>query len=317
MGLFHPIVQNLGLAFAFDSAGALDGPLYFVKKIAEVHLNIAGMTLGMRALFGNLGNAQTPSFATGLVLSVEGQTLSGVVVRSETWFGARQGLECFAECKPNERLYGGIVVNDFSVQEEKLFIRNLTVAGVIHNIRAEFQFFTRAGDASPGLTYLEWSQRFRLQPSSILVNNIIRFDGSLTPRLSSVQATYRAGDVAVTSILYLYLADTNTWEAQLAQLTAVFDPPGVTVMSDLVLCTESLFLALCSNGVLEHDLYVSAVAGNFTFDIKLIFFGLFNSFEEAWFDVTYKLTPGIELANSYVVQTDGLVAFSFNLIWEF
>ncbi len=167
------------------------------------------------------------------------------------------------------------------------------------------------------MTYLEWSQRFRLQPSNILVNNIIRFDGSLTPRLSSVQATYRAGDVAVTSILYLYLADTNTWEAQLAQLTSVFDPPGVTVMSDLVFCTESLFLALCSNGVLEHDLYVSAVAGNFTFDIKLIFFGLFNSFAEAWFDVTYILTPGIELVNSYVVQTDGLVAFSFNLIWEF
>ncbi|MBI1743585.1 hypothetical protein HYR54_11055 [Candidatus Acetothermia bacterium] len=38
-------------------------------------------------------------------------------------------------------------MTSFTVQEEKLFIRNLTVAGITNNIRAEFQFFN--GDLFP------------------------------------------------------------------------------------------------------------------------------------------------------------------------
>ncbi len=317
LGVFHPIVQNLGLAYAYDSVGALDGPLYFVKKVAEINISIAGMTLGLRAIFANLGNAQTPSFVTGLVINLEGQTVSGVLIKAETWFGARQGLECFAECKPSQRVYGGIAVNDFGVQEEKLFIRNLTIAGVSHNIRAEFQFFTQTGDAGPGLTYFEWTQRFRMQPLNILINNTIRFDGTLLPRFTQLQATFKAGDVSVTSIFYIYQALTQTWEAQLAEFISVFDPPGVTVTSDLVLCTESLFSGSCLGGVLEHDLYLGVIAGNFIFDVKLIFFGLFSNFQEVWFDATYRFSPSVEMANSYVISTDALVAFSISVAWRF
>jgi hypothetical protein len=316
-GVYHPIVQNLGLAYLFDSVGALDGALYFVKKVAEINISIAGMTLGLRAIFANLGDAQTPNFVTGLVINLEGQTVSGVLVKAETWFGARQGMECFAECKPAQRVYGGIVVTDFGVQEEKLFIRNLTIAGVSHSIRAEFQFFTQAGDAGPGLTYLEWGQRFRIQPLNIAINNLIRFDGTLLPQFTQLQAMFKAGDVSVTAIFYIYQALTQTWEAQLAEFISVFDPPGVTVTSDLVLCTESLFSGACTSGVLEHDLYLGVVAGNFTFDVKLIFFSFFSSFQEVWFDATYLFSPAVQLANSYVISTDALVAFSISVLWKF
>ncbi len=316
VGVFHPIIQNLGLAYAFDNARALDGPLYFMKKAVELNLNIAGLVLGIRGLFANVGSGMTPSFASGLVLSLEGQTVSGITVRAETWFGARQGLECFAECKPNQRVYGGIPVTSFTVQEEKLFIRNLTVAGITHNIRAEFQFFL-GDNFGPGLTYFEWNQRFRVTPLNLSINNTMRFGGDLVPRFDFLITSFKAGDLTVTAVLYFYIASTGNFEAQLAEFVVSFDPPGVTVTSDLVLCSDGLFAGFCSGGVLEHDIYLSAAVGNFTFDARFIFFGLINNFAEVWFDVTYQLAPGVTMANSYVIDADALVAFSFSFTWKF
>ena len=42
VGVFHQIIANLALAFAADSTGLLDGPLYFIKKVVDLNLNIAG-----------------------------------------------------------------------------------------------------------------------------------------------------------------------------------------------------------------------------------------------------------------------------------
>jgi len=316
VGVYHPIIQNLILAVIADGSNMLDGPLYFIKKVVDLNLNIAGLVLSIRGLFANLGTATTPSFNTGLVLALEGQTVSGITVRAETYFGARQGLECFAECKPVERTRGGKVVKSFTVQEEKLFIRNLTVAGITNNIRAEFQFFN--GDLFPaGLTYFEWNQRFRVAPWNLSVSNTIRFDGTLVPRFDFLQTSVKVGDLTVTAFFLYYLRSTGTFEAQLAEFVTSFDPPGVTVTSDLTLCTETLFVPFCSGGVDEHDIYLSAAVGNFTFDARFIFFGLFNNFSEVWFDLTYKLAPGVDLANSYVIDADSLEAFSFRLTWKF
>ncbi|MBI1743414.1 hypothetical protein HYR54_10180 [Candidatus Acetothermia bacterium] len=316
-GIYHPIIQNLGLAFAYDSAGALDGPLYFVKKVVDINLNVVGLVLGVRALFGNLGTAQSPNFAMGTVLSLEGQTVSGVTVRAETWFGARQGLECLAECKPNERVYGGHLVSDFSIQEEKLFIRNLVVAGVSNTLRIEFQFFTQPGDAGPGLTYLEWNQRALLQPLRLSVSNTIRFNGQLDPRFDTLQVSYRMGALTSTAIFYIYQSLTNTWEAQLAEFINSFEASDITAVSDLTLCTETLFVSSCLSGTLEHDISISAAVANFTFDAQLILLGLISHFSEARFDLRYKLIPEVELANSYVIGLDALKALSFSFIWKF
>jgi hypothetical protein len=320
LGVYHPIIQNLALAYVFDNAGALDGPMYFMKKVVEFNLNIAGLVLGIRGLFANVGNGVTPVFASGLVLSLEGQTVSGITVRAETWFGARQGMECFAECKPNQRVYGGIPVSTFTVQEEKLFIRNLTVAGITHSIRAEFQFWNDTQTVGPGLTYLEWNQRFRVTPLGLSINNTMRFNGNLIPRYDFLITSYKVGDLTVTAVFVFYMYITGNFEAQLAEFIVSFDPPGVTVTSDLVLCLDNPATFGCTTstgGVLEHDIYLSAAVGNFTFDAKFIFFGLINNFYEVWFDVTYQLAPGVTLANSYVIGVDALQAFSFSFTWKF
>jgi hypothetical protein len=138
----------------------LDQPLTFRKKAAEVTLSIAGLTLGLRALFANFGTVSAPNFVVGTVLILQGKTVSGIDVRSETWIGARQGFECFGECKPNQRLgtqnaflfvpypsTGGIVVPGFQPEEEKLYITGLRFAGLTNTIVIEMQLAGAGADA--------------------------------------------------------------------------------------------------------------------------------------------------------------------------
>jgi hypothetical protein len=263
-----------------------------------------------------------PSFRVGTVLALEGQTVSGVAVRAETWLGARQGLECFGECKPLERLYGGMVIDTFSVQEEKLFVRNLTLAGVTFNVRAEFKFFAFPDTYCPvqGICYLEIQARGRLLPFLTNIENTVRIDHTLNPRADILRASLRFGDVSVTVVWYFSQDPTLDcgfglpcpFESQLAELISTFDPPGVTITSDLVLCTERLFLASCadSNGVLQHDVVVQAEAGNLTLEARVILLGIFTDFYQFWVDAAWQVGE-VTFTASVVISVESLDALAF------
>jgi len=312
VGVFHPAVANLILGSTFDTAGMLNAPLELAKKVVDLSINIAGLTVSLRALFANFstGTATTSDiWGTGVVLGFEGQTVSGVTVRSETWFGARQGLECWGECKPLERNYGGKVVSVFAAQEEKLFIRNLVFAGITNNIRVEFKFGQPSGN---GLTYVEWNTRYLLAPLNLRINNTLRMNGNLDPRFDFLFVSYKFGDMSVTAVHYFYLSNTNDWSGALAEFITTFDPPGATVTSDLILCTETLFVGFCTAGVLEHDIYISAAVGSLTFDMYMVLFGLFSGFSELWIDVGWKV-GNVNLKTSLVFSTDYVQALAFQV----
>jgi hypothetical protein len=314
IGVYHPAVANITLGSIFDAANMLDAPLELAKKIVDLSINIAGLTVSLRALFANFSTGtQTTNdiWNTGLVLGFEGQTVSGITVRSETWFGARQGLECWGECKPLERNYGGKVVTAFGAQEEKLFIRNLVFAGITNNFRVEFKF----GQASPtnnGLTYVEWNMRYLLAPLNLRINNTLRLNGNLDPRFDFTIFSYKYGDMSVTAVWYYYLSSTGDWSLTLAEFVTTFDPPGATVTSDLILCTETLFAGSCVAGVLEHDIYISAAVGSLTFDMYMVLFGLFSGFAELWVDVGWKV-GNVNLKTSLVFSTDYVQAIAFQI----
>lgn len=313
VGIFHPAVANLILGSAFDALGMLDAPLELAKKIVDVSINIVGLTVTMRTLFANFttGQAlsQTRSWQTGVVLALEGQTVSGITMRSETWLGARQGLECWGECKPIERNYGGKVVSSFTAQEEKIFIRNLVFAGIANNFRVEFKF----GQPNPtdnGLSYMEWNQVYRFIGLSI--SNTLRIDKSLDPHFDFVIASFKYGEMSVAAIFYIYPDITNTWQTQLAELITTFDPAGAIVTSDLTLCTESLFSISCTAGVLQHDISVSATVGDLTFDVTLKLLGMLTGFSELWADVTWKV-GNVSFKTSLVIATNSVEALAFGV----
>jgi hypothetical protein len=167
---------------------------------------------------------------------------------------------------------------------------------------------------------VEWQSRFRVTPLNLNMVNTMRLDGSLVPRFDFTQVNLRAGEINVIAVFFFYLSSTDTWEAQLAQIFAQFDPPGATIAIDALLCTERLFVALCGGGLLEVDLYLSAAVGNFTLDIRAIFIPLSNprlEFYQVWIDLTVKVSPSVDIANSYVIDVDGFRVQSFSLTWKF
>lgn len=306
-GFYHPAVANLILAQIFDDGGMLQPKtLTLRKKVADLAFTVAGMTVSTRALIANLGSISAPAFRIGLVLGLEGQTVSGILIRSETWIGARQGLECFAECKPLERLYVGIVTDEFSFQEEKLFVRNVQFLGLT------FHFLLEVGAvcAEDFLCYAEIVTVAPIQPLGLELTNTLRFGPGISEHFDALSTSLRFGDMSVLALWYFY-PRTGSWRAQIARIISSFDPPGLTVSSDVQLCTGTAYL-FCSSGVAKHTLSLEAVIGNLTLDTKLIFIGLIKNFYQLWLDAAWKL-GGVELSSSIVLSVKYLNAFAMEI----
>jgi hypothetical protein len=310
--IIHPVVGNLTLANFFDTAGHLDPALTFRKKIAELSLSLAGLTIGLRGLFANIGSTITPAWRMGVVASVEGQTVSGITIRGETWIGARQGLECFAECKPLERIRGGKVETDFIVYEEKIFIRNLKIAGVTFGARLEFTFV----GPSAGLSFLQLTQDFALAPFGLTVNNVINVMGpTLTIVQDVITTSVKVGDVSVLAQFVIRPAVTGAFNIYFAQLISTFDAPGVKVTDILVPCIDENVCAF-PDGLLAHNLILSTSVGDVTLDIRLDFSGLFTGFSQAIIEVGWKL-GNVTIRSSSVIGVDALLGQKIGIELKF
>jgi hypothetical protein len=319
----HPVVGNLTLANIFDTAGHLDPALTFRKKIAELSLSLAGLTIGLRGLFANIGSAPAPDWNFGVVASVEGQTVSGITIRAETWIGARQGLECFGECKPLERIRGGKVETNFIIYEEKIFIRNLKIAGVTFGARLEFTF-SDAPSYLIGLSFLQLTQDFALAPFGLTVNNVINIQPNpVTNALTIVQdvitTSVKVGDVSVLAQFVIRPAVTGAFNIFFAQLISTFDAPGVKVTDILVPCIDenvcpSLFPTV--DGLLDHNLILSTSVGDVTLDIGLYFSGLFRGFYQAIIEVGWQL-GNVTIRSSSVIGVDALLGQKIGIELKF
>jgi hypothetical protein len=315
----HPVVGNLTLANIFDTAGHLDPALTFRKKIAELSLSLAGLTIGLRGLFANTGSAQTPDWNFGVVASVEGQTVSGITIRAETWIGARQGLECFGECKPLERIRGGKVETDFIIYEEKIFIRNLKLAGITWGARLEFTF-ADAPSYLIGLSFLQLTQDFALAPFGLTVNNVINIQPDpVTNALTIVQdvitTSVKVGDVSVLAQFVIRPAVTGSFDIFFAQLISTFDAPGVKVTNILVPCIDENVCAF-PDGLLDHNLILSTSVGDVTLDIGLYLSGLFTGFYQAIIEVGWQL-GNVTIRSSSVIGVDALLGQKIGIELKF
>jgi hypothetical protein len=318
--IIHPVVGNLiYLADIFDTAGHLDPALTFRKKIAELSLSLAGLTIGLRGLFANTGSAPAPDWNFGVVASVEGQTVSGITIRGETWIGARQGLECFGECKPLERIRGGKVETDFIVYEEKIFIRNLKIAGVTFGARLEFTF-ADAPSYLIGLSFLQLTQDFALAPFGLTVNNVINIQPDpVTNALTIVQdvitTSVKVGDVSVLAQFVIRPAVTGAFNIYFAQLISTFDAPGVKVTDILVPCIDENVCAF-PDGLLDHNLILSTSVGDVTLDIGLYFSGLFRGFYQAIIEVGWQL-GNVTIRSSSVIDVNALLGQKIGIELKF
>jgi hypothetical protein len=342
-GVIHPLVQNLVWARALDPTNALNNTIRFRKKIADLSLNIAGLVLNVKALFANVNtnpNSSALVLRSGLVLAMEGKTVSGVGVRGELWLGAKQGLECFGECKPIERFFNQMLTGGGfqNLEEEKVFLNNVVIAGVRHDFRAEFHFdlaqctidqvdddddgwffpYDTTGDSmtiiSP-LCFMSLTQTFVLAPWRLNVQATWNWNGNFDLISNITRVGLKAGDASVTGVFVWRNNGSWSFEPSISEFITTFDPPGLTVTSDIVFCTNPVY---CGFGaippVIEHDLIFSGTVGPVSVAAKIVFDGgLLGNFAELDVDMGFAFEP-VSITFSAVILTDvlGGIAFSMN-----
>jgi hypothetical protein len=308
----HPALRNLILASIMEAqtSDPLGQPLSFRKKTVDLALSLAGLTIGLRGMFANIGSTTTPAWRMGIVASVEGQTVSGITVRGESWLGARQGLECFAECKPLQIVRGGMVENVFTFYEEKLFIRNLKLAGVTFGARLEFEF----ADAPAGLRFVELTQNFRLDPFRLEINNTLSIVGpDLTLASDTFVTQLKVGDIAMTVVGYIWPDFTGAWNLYWSRLISVFDPPGMKVVSDIQFCNEELS---CTSYLFFHDLVLSATVGDMSINVGIRLSGIFTGFVGSTIEMSWKM-GNVTLKSATLLTTNALAAQLFSINFAF
>ncbi len=350
-GDIHPLVQNLVLARWLDPTNALNNQVQFRKKIADLSLNIAGLVLNVKALFANLNttpNTTAMNLQSGLVLAMEGKTVSGIGVRGELWLGAKQGLECFGECKPLERFFNQMVTGGgfTNWEEEKVFLNNVVIAGVRHDFRAEFHFdlsqcpidqvdddddgwffpYDTAGDVmtivSP-LCFMSLTQTFVVAPWRLNVQTTWNWNGNLDLISNNTVVQLKAGDMSVAA--YLVWRNNGQWSFTpgLAEFVTTFDPPGLQVTSDIVFCTNPVYCSPALGGgpaippVIAHYLSFTGTVGPMSIAALVTFDGgILGNFAELDVDMSFSAGP-VTVVVSTVLLTDVLGGAGISLSTKF
>jgi hypothetical protein len=366
LGGIHPVAQNLILARWIQGLdnNHLNDTIRFRKKIADLSLNIAGLVLNVKALFANVSLSPTGfSLLSGLVMAMEGKTVSGVGVRGELWLGAKQGFECFGECKPLERFFNQMVTGGGfnNVEEEKLFLTNVVIAGIRNDLRAEFHFnltqctidqVDNDGDGwfgedpvdggidndGDGLTdedpinvdtplcYVELTQSGVIAPWRLSFVTRWNWNGHLD-LLSNVSTfQLKAGDMSVAAVLIWRATGQLSFTPGLANFVTTFDPPGLTVTSNVVFCSNlwycdfavgGLFDGLFLPPVVSHVLSFTGTVGPLSIAATAIFDrGIFGEFAEL--DVDMSVTVGAAtFTSSTVLLKDLLAGQAISLSFKF
>jgi hypothetical protein len=338
--LSDPVVQNIYLGLWTDglipggfSVSQLTPALTFRKKIAEVTLSIAGLTLGLRALFGNFGTSSAPDFRAGLVLILSGQTVSGITVRSETWVGARQGFECFGECKPASRLgfiistfapvpsLGGVVGPSipFEPQEEKLFITGLTLAGIRNDIAMEF-VLAGAGASSLQPTNMSITSTWRITPLRLTITNIARFGAGLTLVRDIMLFGINIGEVGTTVQLDFRPNLLGVWETLFTALIMEFDPPGGKATIVALSCDIDTVCVAApgSYPFLEVDYAIAFEVGDLSVEIVAIMVGsLLKDLAEVDIYASWSLGGAVSIDSVTILTPDALFAQKFGVTVKF
>jgi hypothetical protein len=277
-----------------------------------------------------------------LVLILAGQTVSGITVRSETWVGARQGFECFGECKPASRLgfiattfapvpsLGGVVGPSipFEPQEEKLFITGLTLAGIRNDIAMEF-VLAGAGASSLQPTNMSITSTWRITPLRLTITNIARFGNSpfgvgLDLLRDIMLFGINIGEVGATVQLDFRPTPIGAWETLFTALFLEFDPPGGKATIVALSCdadTVCLAAPLCSQRsypFLEVDYDIAFEVGDLSVEIVAVMVGsLLKDLDEVDIFASWSIGGAVSIDSVTILTPDALFAQKFGVTVKF
>jgi hypothetical protein len=300
----HELASPLDLSKLLGAT--LEAPLVFRKNILESELAFSGVVLRLSLLMANLGSAGLPDIKTGFVFAMLGQTPGGMTVESATYLGARQGFQCYGECKEVERFWQGRVMPDFRIEQEKLFIRRLTLAGIIHNVEIVFDLGAAAIPIAPGISKFDWELIGGLFDGLVELRQRFLFSSELSPAQALIHSELRIQ----TTRLAVDLIDDDTaiLDFPIRQVTFATVLGGVR-LKDVVLFQPA--------GGLLHAIVLESAGEVFDFSSQTIFLGgLVTNFYSQRMDALYHMGQ-IDLKTSVLVRRDFLLFFGLGLVWRF
>lgn len=251
------------------------------KKIVEAQLALSGVTVKAVGLFANFGTAAIPQWEIGAILTLSGQTVSGVTVRSETYIGARRGFECVGECIPELQFSQGRVVSGLNFEYERLAVSNFKLAGVTISVDAAVNFNASEGPA--GIEYLQVTSFGRVEPLALDVTDILYFNSDLALSSHTLITSWSVGDAFVTAIW------TDTLGGivfSLREFTASLSLGGVSITSDLFVCAAD---AGCFglDPIYQHDVQITFKSGPWAADLLVVFLGLIKPLNKIVLTLSY------------------------------
>jgi hypothetical protein len=292
------------LAFLFGPT--LTESVTLRKKIVEAQLGIGGVTVRAVGLLANFGSASSLQWEVGAVLTVSGQTVSGVTVRSETYIGARRGFECIGECFPELQFSQGRVVSGFNFEYERLTVRSLKLLGVTIDIDAAANFNPTEGPG--GIEYLQITSSGRVEPLALDLTDILSFDSDLALSSHTLITTWSAGNAFVTAIW------TDTLGGivfSLREFTTSLSLDRVSVISDLFICAAD---AGCFglDPIYQHDVQIALVHGPWAADLLVVFLGTIKPLDKIVVMLSYT-EKGWGWRAGTAIQPSGLKVQEFSL----
>lgn len=280
------------------------------KKIVEAQLALSGVTVKAVGLFANFGSAIAPQWEVGAVLTVSGQTVSGVTVRSETYMGARRGFECVGECIPELQFSQGRVVSGLDFEYERLTVSGIKLRGLTITIDAAVNLNPAEGPG--GIEYLQTTSYLRIEPLALDLTDILYFNSALALSSHTLIMSWSIGDAFVTAIW------TDTLGGivfSLREFTASLSLGGVSLTSDLFVCAAD---AGCFglDPIYQHDVQITFKNGPWTADLLVVFLGLIKPLDKVVVTLSYR-EKGWGWRAGTAIQPSGLKVQEFYLNLSF
>lgn len=247
------------------------GPTVFVKKRVQTSINLAGFTLTNLAIFEDFNfthpflssvqtyGAEAQDFRFGDIITVLGQTVSGINIRSVTGLGADPDVPnlikkaSFAGSLCRDVNEGASILGNFAFCVEQLFVDNIQIGSLTVNSRTEFRILPLVLSETLNLSH-------RLFNDAVNVSMSLDLDNLLTLSPLSTSIFIVSTPLTLSFTLDSTLAITSATATVSASIdnalfsaTAVFLPAtGVNSVSFTFQTVSLSGLSLFANTVLSN-----------------------------------------------------------------
>ncbi len=292
--------NDLDLASPIDLARILGRTLTeditFQKKIVRIGTHLAGISFDLDFLLANLGTAQAPDFKMGIIPRVSGEMLNGSTYTASTYIGARDGMECFGVCKPEERFYRGRLADDLTLKEEEIIIEDLIIGGIENDLQLTFELQT-----PESLPEMRIDTKFPIGEFQIEHRASFESIANFQPDKSIISGSFKAGGL---NIKATFLDRIGDFVYPIRQLETSFDFQGLEIEGIIFINTDiggSLYLVETSIPIgrsLDFKSQVVYLGG----ELYSFNFGIEHHMNNLILQGTTKFRPGYLLVSDFAIS---------------